>query len=479
MQITVTLLIVLALVAFISFGALGLTARWEGERRAARVAFGLAMVLAASFGLSALLPAQIRLAILSIVALALLAGALAFLLPIGQIERGPDVPHKRVDERDIMFARARLVPGSPDYEAYYALRPSNKAGDDKTRSLPGLLAPSTTEANPLLFAATTATFDLIGTLRSRVDGPVAAEGPEPDPAGTAATLKGLARYWGAHSAGITDLQPYHVYSHVGRGSGEYGAPITLDHAHALAFTVEMDRAMVGTAPAAPTLLESARQYAVAAQIAILLAEFIRGQGYRARAHIDGDYRVIAPLVARDAGLGELGRMGLLMTPELGPRVRLGVVTTDLPLATDPRRDDLSVLDFCRVCKKCADCCPVRAIPYGDREVIDGALRWRIKDNICFRYWNVIGTDCARCMAVCPYSHPTSSIHNIIRWAIRHSGGARRAAIWLDRAFYGPRPASKPAPAWVPAKPSGQDQRPGTESRGPTGNQKKSQNSRGA
>lgn len=68
-----------------------------------------------------------------------------------------------------------------------------------------------------------------------------------------------------------------------------------------------------------------------------LAEFMRSIGYPARAHIDGSYRVVCPLVARDAGLGEIGRMGLLMTPELGPRVRIAVVTTDLPLVPDGTR----------------------------------------------------------------------------------------------------------------------------------------------
>ena len=51
---------------------------------------------------------------------------------------------------------------------------------------------------------------------------------------------------------------------------------------------------------------------------VQLAAAIRDLGYPARAHIDGNYRVIAPLVARDAGLGEIGRMGLLMTPRWVP-----------------------------------------------------------------------------------------------------------------------------------------------------------------
>ena len=183
---------------------------------------------------------------------------------------------------------------------------------------------------------------------------------------------------------------------------------------------------------------------------------IRGLGYPARAHIDGNYRVVAPLVARDAGLGEIGRMGLLMTPELGPRVRLGVVTTDLRLVPDPRREDPSALDFCRVCKKCAENCPSRSIPLGDREAIDGALRWRIDADTCFRYWNLTGTDCGRCMAVCPYSHPDNALHNLVRWTIRCSGAARRAALWLDDVVYGDRPTSRPAPDWVPQLVDGPD-----------------------
>jgi len=196
------------------------------------------------------------------------------------------------------------------------------------------------------------------------------------------------------------------------------------------------------------VMESARQYVEAARVALQLGYLIRWLGYPARAHIDGNYRVVAPLVARDAGLGEIGRMGLLMTPELGPRVRLGVVTTDLPLIPDGRRDDVSAIDFCRTCKKCAENCPSRSIPFGDREEINGALRWRIDSDSCFRYWNLIGTDCGRCMAVCPYSHPDNLAHNAVRWAIRHSGAARRGALWLDDVFYGRHPAPRPAPDWT-------------------------------
>ena len=38
-------------------------------------------------------------------------------------------------------------------------------------------------------------------------------------------------------------------------------------------------------------------------------------------------------IAIDAGMGELGRHGLMITPELGSALKLATITTDLPLAT--------------------------------------------------------------------------------------------------------------------------------------------------
>jgi ferredoxin len=358
-----------------------------------------------------------------------------------------DVPKSRFDERDIAFSRVRLKPGSAEYETYYALRTENKRGDDEIRALPGLLSPDASLADPAFFAAADGAFFLTAALRDAVDGPVERRFPLPssDPAKITDLLKSLALTLGAKAAGVAALRPHHVYSRTGRDFRRYGEPIPFEPGFALAFTVEMDERMVRAAPRAPTVLESARQYVEAARIAVPLAAAIRSWGHPARAHIDGCYRVIAPLVARDAGLGEIGRMGLLMTPRLGPRVRIGVVTTTLPLRPDPDVPDPSVVDFCDGCRKCARNCPAQAIPGGPREEIDGALRWRIDGDACFRYWNTIGTDCARCMAVCPYSHADNAFHNAVRWAIKKSRPFRRAAVRLDDLVYGAKPGLKRHP----------------------------------
>ncbi len=438
-----------AVLFFLGFAAFaGVSAR-EGHRRAAQLSAALAALTAGLAAGVLLAPAAVQWGAAGLLALVILALLVGFLLPVGRDVVLSPPPAGRVDERTIIFARARLRPGSPEYAAYYADHPEHLAPDRAFRSNPGLLSPGAAFYDPVLAASPAGSFFLTERLRHAVDGPVAPEAVAADPAAMARTLKDLAAYHGARSAGICALQPYHVYSRIGRGTGDYGAPVTLDHTFALAFTVEMDHAMVAAAPRMATVMESARQYAEAAQIAVVLAAAIRALGHPARAHIDGNYRVIAPLVARDAGLGEIGRMGLLMTPRLGPRVRLGVVTTSLPLAVDASGADPSVIDFCQICKKCAAVCPSRAIPSGERETYpDGSLRWKVDAERCYTYWTKIGTDCARCMAVCPYAHADSPFHGLIRRGAARSGLFRRAVHGMDNFFYGRRPAPHPAPDWV-------------------------------
>ena len=435
---TTAALLWIGLAVMAGLAAFGLVSIREREHRAAVIAFLLTAAGSVPFLAGAFLPVAARIGVLAALAGAVGGGLVLWFLPIGVVRNGNGRPSRRVDERDVMFARARLRPQSPEFEAYYAMRPDNREPDDRTRELPGLLSPAAAKADPVVFATARASFQVTHALREAVDGPVSRDRSEKPAEEMTEVVKRLAPHLGARDVGIAELRPYHVYSHVGRGSGAWGEEIRLDHSWAIAFTVEMDYHAMRSAPEAPVVAESARQYVESARIAIEIASVIRHLGYPARAHIDGNYRVIAPLIARDAGLGEIGRMGILMTPGLGPRVRLGVVTTDLPLIPDPPSDDRSVIDFCTVCKKCAENCPSRSIAFDDRTRIDGGRRWAIDPDTCFRYWNAVGTDCGVCMTVCPYSHPDNPAHDIVRWAIRRSGAARRAALWMDDLFYGRR-----------------------------------------
>ena len=374
--------------------------------------------------------------------------AILFFLPIGIPKIGNQIPADRVDERDIMFARGRLKPGSKEYKEYYKMRPENEASDNNTRNKPGLLSPLSKYYNIYHNPAPIASFTLTDSIKDLVEGYPAHPKISMEIEGATRYIKGLTKYFGALDVGIAKLEPYHVYSHIGRGSGQYGAKIQVEHKYAVAFTVEMSHEMIANAPLSATVMESAKQYVEAGRVAVQLAQAIRALGHPARAHIDGDYRVICPLVARDAGLGEIGRMGLLMTPTHGPRVRIAVVTTDMPLTPTTYTRDPTVIDFCNICKKCAENCPSKSISLEPREEHNGTLSWKINPDSCYKYWNVIGTDCGICMRVCPYSHPATTSHKLVRAGIARSGSFRRFALWMDNLFYGKKPAPKDPPDWA-------------------------------
>lgn len=431
------------------FLAFALTSLRERQTRAARLSVAFALAALVLLALALIAPNWVQTAAAALLGSVTILAIASLLWPIGENQPPSPMPTDRVDERTILFARARLQPGTDNYTKYYTDHPEHLAPDDAFRQNHGLLEPGAAFFDPLLAASPKGGFFLTESLRHAVDGPIASQKTSRDPKTLSRYLKNLARYHGAQSVGICELQPYHIYSHIGRGTGEYGAPVTLDHRYAIAITVEMDHAMIKASPRMPAVMESAREYAESAKIAVILAAAIRSLGYPARAHIDGNYRVIAPLVAKDAGLGEIGRMGLLMTPRLGPRVRLAVVTTDLHLTPDRVAWDPTVVDFCTVCNKCAAACPAQAIPHGERQSHpDGTLRWKLDAERCYTYWTRVGTDCGRCMAVCPYSHPDNFMHNLIRFGVNRSGAFRRVASALDDLFYGKKPSPLPPPDWI-------------------------------
>ncbi len=441
-QISIIILVIGAVTGFILGIGFVITSILEGERKAAFRGTLITLVVTIFLTGSLLLPPRGRIFVLILLLALVILLAIIFYLPVGKISPDFSHPTHQVDEREIIFARARLVPGSERYQKYYQVHPQHKSPDDSSRKKPGLLSPDASLTDPLQSAAADASFFLTGALSEAVNGPVAENQISGSSEEYTQTVKYLAAHYGALDTGIAVLKPGHIYSHIGRGSGVYGDPVELDHQYAIAFTVEMDFELTGSAPYPPITMESARQYAEFARVAVQLAAFIRSLGYPARAHIDGNYRVIAPLVARDAGLGEIGRMGLLMTPRQGPRVRVGVITTDLPLLTDAYQANQSVLDFCQICKKCAVNCPSQSISPQDRSIDNGVLRWKINPETCYHYWTIIGTDCGKCMAVCPYSHPDNWVHNLVRWGIANSGTFRRAALLLDDFFYGKKPPSR-------------------------------------
>lgn len=235
-------------------------------------------------------------------------------------------------------------------------------------------------------------------------------------------VKRTAQIFGATHVGITKLDKKFIYSHDYKGE-----PIEFPEGvkYAVVMLIEMDYAAIGTSPQLPASISTGRAYSDIKSLIAMMAEFFRNLGYTAIPAGNG-VGLSIPL-AIQAGLGQLGRNGLLITPKGGQVVRICKVFTDFPMETD-KPIDFGVTEFCKVCKKCAKFCPSQSISHGDMtwETTNGSdannngtLKWYINPDTCYEYWLKNTSDCSNCIRVCPFSKPPGRAHDVARFFIKN------------------------------------------------------------
>ncbi len=224
-----------------------------------------------------------------------------------------------------------------------------------------------------------------------------------DSEAASSNIKEVAERFGASLVGITKLDPVWLYSIERNGN-----PVTLPRSAvwAIVMLIEMDRKCIAGSPAFSAAAESGRGYSRMADLAGAIGEYLRLLGYYARS-CGNDTALSIPL-AMDAGLGVMGRNGLLLTKEFGPRVRICKVITDLELVQSENEYPCSE-EICRGCTLCAEACEGGALSSSDDPTWDiltesnnpGVYRWQFNPEKCFDFWLEIGRDCSNCIAVCP------------------------------------------------------------------------------
>ncbi|MFH1864833.1 MAG: reductive dehalogenase domain-containing protein [Candidatus Eisenbacteria bacterium] len=350
---------------------------------------------------------------------------------------------ERVDERDVLFARADLFrqfpDGSPERDRYYSAHPEAREYDQR---IADELRLGSTGGDYAALCAGVFHSPRVVARDEFVDGEPAPEKVALSPEEATRRVKALARTLGADLVGTGPLRPEWVYSRVGRSFGNAegfprrGSPIDLSHhtdAVSMGFRMEPD--FVAAAPEFPTVLATGVAYAIGARAAVRLAQYIRSLGYSARAHHVYSYGVLPVPVAVDCGLGELSRAGFLLTKEYGLGVRLGTVTTDLPLAHDGPAG-IGVQSFCERCEICAEYCPSQSIPRGAKTECNGVLKWKLDAESCYRYWTAVSTDCSICMSTCPWTKTSTWFHRALTFAATFKGPHQLLMVAAERLFYG-------------------------------------------
>jgi reductive dehalogenase len=266
-------------------------------------------------------------------------------------------------------------------------------------------------------------------------------------------IKRVARFFGADVVGIAAVHPSMLYSGSrapddGTGSHEGGGPnassteMARKYPFAICLCTAWDYNMI---QAHRHHIGDHAYHFSQAKLQLVyanLAAYIRELGYEAVQN-----RVQAMPAALAAGVGELGKHGMLITEKFGARVHLGdPILTNMPLIPD-QPIDIGVEDFCQVCRKCATTCPTNSIPMEGKVVHNGVEKYKINWETCYRlrayvmdFWEI----CLTCVTVCPYTKPnawwrTLAVESLKRTPIAVRPVAVRALKFLDDTFWGKVP----------------------------------------
>lgn len=251
-----------------------------------------------------------------------------------------------------------------------------------------------------------------------------------DAATNADNLKAALYFLGMDAVGLSRCPDWTYYSH--NAAGEVLDPY---HRNAVSMIVDQGHETMDGASGDDWIAcaQSMRAYLRFSLIGGVLAQQIRNLGYTARVHSVMDDEVLHPPLLLLAGLGEVSRIGeVILHPLLGPRLKSGVVTTDMPMSHD-RPIDFGLQKFCEACNKCARECPSGAITAGPKLMFNGYEIWKSDSQKCttYRVAQKNGAMCGRCMKTCPWNLEGIFAERPFRWAAMNAPFTARALAKLD------------------------------------------------
>lgn len=219
--------------------------------------------------------------------------------------------------------------------------------------------------------------------------------------------------WGADFVGVADLSLAHD------AILAQGGPVIAAYPRAISVGIGLLHTIVDQLPnRADRAVAFSYQYhsydLINQRLDLLISQvsrFLQREGYRAlpvpASKRADDERICAAfshkIAAHLAGLGWIGKSCLLVTPEIGPRVRWATVLTDAPLRVTGEPTAAN----CGDCNQCVEICPVQAFT-GEPFRASEPREKRYDAGKCDSYFAEMKEKdselavCGLCLYVCPH-----------------------------------------------------------------------------
>ncbi len=196
----------------------------------------------------------------------------------------------------------------------------------------------------------------------------------------------FAHLMGIVSIGYTQVNPKLI------NTGEH-----LIYPNAIVLTLEMSKDIIETAPGSEAQQLNDATYTKLGKITYALSDYIRANGFATQvAHPYGGLISFSPL-GQKAGLGWIGKSGLLITPELGPRQKIAAIFASIKNIPIKNTGAYSwIPDYCEKCGKCIKACPEKAII--EKETCCGEKEQEFIQELCIG----CSQGCTYCIEGCPF-----------------------------------------------------------------------------
>lgn len=190
--------------------------------------------------------------------------------------------------------------------------------------------------------------------------------------------------------------------------------------NAIVLAMEMNKESIDKAPSQVTMNMVFGTYDDLGKAANKITEFLRNLGYAAQADHPLGGLVLFPPLAQKAGIGWVGKHGLLITQDYGPRVRLAAVYTtikNLPFVNTNNHEWIG--DYCTICGICIKQCPAKAILDHSIQHSSGQIT-NISQLDCFEYFAQY-YGCSICVKMCPFSQNAAMYEQLKKTTQRSRG----------------------------------------------------------
>ena len=126
---------------------------------------------------------------------------------------------------------------------------------------------------------------------------------------------------------------------------------------AIVMTIKIGDEIIKESPSAKAKIMNSSLYEKLKEIAFILSKYLEENGQSAEVVVPNEKLLNLPILAQKAGLGYIGKNKLLITPNLGPAVKISAILTDIENLPFSKENKYSwIKNYCEECEECIEKC---------------------------------------------------------------------------------------------------------------------------